>query len=295
MSLQYVSLLSQATLQVDFIQAGRGARRLACTFTPFNNRTLEGVGYAGEFLLKRGFDIIAFKSSADDWYQSLLPDDLAQIFSFIAQRDYRECVGYGSSMGGFAAIAFSGELGLHRVLAYSPQFRIDRDFDQRWKSCLDAIPMWRHDIGAPTRAEVFIVYDNFSKDALHAAMIREALPVGAVREARLPFSGHPCAHFLHETGQLQALAEAFLSGNPVPRINREMRTQSIHYCKSVAWAALRHHHFVWAATAVEQALQLAPADHEALALKKRIRSQHGRWRLRYPLRQLQAWLRRMKN
>ena len=293
MSLQINSLLSRATLQVDLIRAGEGVGRLACTFTPFKNRQLEGVGYAGEFLLKRGFDVIAFKSSTDDWFQSVLPNELAHVRSAIAQGGYQECVGYGSSMGGFAAIALSGALGLHRVLAFSPQFRIDLDFDTRWASCMAAIPVWRYAIGASTQAAFFLAYDPFSTDALHADLIRNALPQGAVTDIKLPFSGHPSVYFLQETDQLQLVAEAVLAGYPVPPIDRRARFKSVHYCMALAWLALRHHHYSWASQAVAQALRLAPQDAQAHVLKRRIRAKQRRWHLRKPMRKLRSWFERL--
>ena len=292
MPLQFVPLLRLATLHADLIRAGAGAERVACTFTPFKNRNHEGLGYAGQFLLKRGFDIIAFKSSSDDWYQSLLPEDLECVRSAILKGDYSSCLGYGSSMGGFAAIALSGALGMHRVLAYSPQYRIDQEFDTRWRACLSNIPVWRHEIGAPTQAEVVVVYDNHSKDKQHAALIRQALPPGSVTDVALPFSGHPSAYFLQETDELRSFAEAVLAGKPVPVIKRSKRIQSVHYCKAFAWAALKHHHFAWASKAIDEALKLSPDDEEAQALQKRIRSKTTQWRLRRSISRLRRWIRR---
>jgi len=294
MSLQFVSLLRKANLHVDLIRAGSGARRLACTFTPFKNGDADGVGYAGDFLLRRGFDVIAFKSTVDDWFQSLLPQDLDAVRSSILSGGYQWCVGYGSSMGGFAAIALSGALGMHRVLAFSPQFRIDQKFDTRWRSCLGNIPVWRHEVGSPTQAEVVLVYDNHGKDAQHAALIRQALPAGSVTDVRLPFSGHPSVYFLQETGELRAFAEAVLAGEPIPRVNRARRFQSVHYCKAFAWSALGRHRFAWALKAVGQALKLSPNDEEALALKRRILSKQRRRRLTGPFNLVRHWARLLK-
>jgi hypothetical protein len=40
-------------------------------FSPSYNRDLEGNNFGGEFFIKNGFDVVSFKITNDDWFQSI--------------------------------------------------------------------------------------------------------------------------------------------------------------------------------------------------------------------------------
>lgn len=76
-------------------------------------------------LLRNGYDVDSIKSTEDDWFQHLSPELFDRIDRLGAQPQYLRSVAYGSSMGGYVAIAFSRRFRLDRVLALlSPQFTI---------------------------------------------------------------------------------------------------------------------------------------------------------------------------
>ena len=124
------SLFKTDDIAIDFFSwADNPHKNIALTFTPFGmdgEVSLSGVGYGGELLLRNGFDVVAFKSARNLWYQNLLPETIAEVENFISSHSsqYTKRVGYGSSMGGYAVIQFSRDLKLDVVLALSPQFPV---------------------------------------------------------------------------------------------------------------------------------------------------------------------------
>lgn len=95
------------------------------------NRHLDGNRDGGDLLVKNGFDVVNFKISNDDWFQSIPEKMFDAIQNFSCAYKYK--VGYGTSMGGYGVIAFSKMLKLDTALVFSPQFCIDKPFDTRWR------------------------------------------------------------------------------------------------------------------------------------------------------------------
>ena len=177
-------------LAIDFFSFGNAANKsIAITFTPFGIGgavALDGIGYAGELLLRNGFDVVAFKSAKNLWYQNLSSETLTAVERFIAghQTSYVKRVGYGSSMGAYAAIQFSRSLRLDIVLALSPQFEIDKPYDQRWQSAASLIE-FQHRIDASTIAsecKYFVAYDPGTVDVRHVEKLREIIDARSLIE-----------------------------------------------------------------------------------------------------------------
>ena len=85
----------------------------------------------------------------------------------------------GSSMGGYAAIAFSKYLRCDTALAYSPQNEITIQSDPRFAGHVENIE-WVYPISAETIADAckfFVVYDNKDLyDKMHAERLRSIIP-----------------------------------------------------------------------------------------------------------------------
>jgi hypothetical protein len=123
-------------VQVDFFPAAIRTGKLVFTFTELSNRELTGLGFAGKFAVANGFDLVAIKSNADDWYQGLPLNtfDLVEQFLNGLPERHTSRAAYGSSMGGYAAILFARDTKADFVLALSPQFDIAQAWDTRWSS-----------------------------------------------------------------------------------------------------------------------------------------------------------------
>lgn len=234
-------------LAIDFFTFGNDPNKnIAITFTPFGIDgavSLDGIGYGGELLLRNGFDVVAFKSAKNLWYQNLSAETLAAVEQFIAARQtsYVKRVGYGSSMGGYAAIQFAKSLKLDIVLALSPQFEIDKSYDQRWQSAASLIE-FQHRIDASTisaNCKYFVAYDPGTVDVKHIEKLRELIDAQVLVEIPTPFSGHPVGHYLAETGLIQSFALSILkygSVEPVSvgRQRRYSKTYLLELSKQLA-------------------------------------------------------------
>lgn len=198
--------------------------RLVYTFTPFNFTDLTLPGFGVTYLMKRGFDILAVKCADNSWYQGLdkgVLDEIARI-----GRGYKHVAAYGTSMGGFAVIAFSGILRPSIVLAVSPQYAIDEDFDQRWRVFADRV--WRYRISHDTLggARFVVIYDpTCEPDLEQARRLRAVIPRERFEDVALPFSGHSSARYLLETGQLQSTVASYLRDDTEVTFDTRWSTQ----------------------------------------------------------------------
>lgn len=208
-------------LVIDFFSLGDNQNKsVAFTFTAFTPSTkadkdaLVGVGFGGELLLRNGFDVVAFKSAKNLWYQNLLAETIVEIESFISTSSttYVKRVSYGSSMGAYAAIQFSRALKIDIVLALSPQFEIDQPYDQRWQSLAQQIEFqYRIDSNAISDScKYFVAYDPKNEDTLHIQKLSALIDEYHLIEIRTPYSGHPSTTYLFETGLIQNIALSVL-------------------------------------------------------------------------------------
>lgn len=220
------SLFKTDDISIDFFSWDDNPHKnIALTFTPFGTEgevSLNGVGYGGELLLRNGFDVVAFKSAKNLWYQNLSPETIANVENFISlhSSQYKKRVGYGSSMGGYAVIQFSRDLKLDVVLALSPQFEIDKPYDQRWQAAAKEID-FQYRINASAildDCKYFIAYDPETADVRHVEKLRELIDESQLVEIKTPYSGHPSAYYLAETGLIQELALSVLKNSSADHI-----------------------------------------------------------------------------
>ena len=233
------TLFTSEDLKIDFFPApGNINRWVAITFTPFVAETenaLEGSGYAGEFLLANRFDVLAFKSSKNLWFQNLSRETLNEVQQFLetAEPKYEKRVGYGSSMGGYAAIQFSNALKLDVVLALSPQFSIDQPYDQRWALAAKNI-VFQHRINQAAihnRCKYFVAHDPRNLDTVHIEKLRALIAPTLFVDINIPFAGHPVSYYLAETGLIQDLALSAFRLSNIGSVNiRKGRKNSKTYC-----------------------------------------------------------------
>lgn len=239
-------------LVIDFFSLGDSQNKsVAFTFTAFTPSTkaytdaLVGVGFGGELLLRNGFDVVAFKSAKNLWYQNLSAEMLADVENFISDStiSYIKRVAYGSSMGAYAAILFSRALKVDVVLALSPQFEIDKPYDQRWQSLAQQIAFQhRVDSAAISNScKYFVAYDPKNDDAMHVQKLSLLIDAPRLIKIETPFSGHPSTTYLFETGSIQAIALSVLQhasfDHSVIRNNRKLSKTYLYELSK--WLALK--------------------------------------------------------
>jgi tetratricopeptide (TPR) repeat protein len=190
-------------------------------FSPSYNRDLEGNNFGGEFFIKNGFDVVSFKITNDDWFQSIPLSVFENIKEINTLKKYKQKISYGSSMGGFGAIVFSSLLECNASIAFSPQFSIDENFDTRWEC-------WSKNIGIKYRiskksiskfCDYFIFYDNKSIDQLHIDRITALIPLEKIHLIKLPFAGHLTAIYLSEVSLIKNILIKIAKENNINDIN----------------------------------------------------------------------------
>ncbi len=155
--------------------------------------TLDGE-FSGEgFFRNRRMNAIGVMAATNDWFQH---DEILVVIAAIkAATPGRRLIGYGGSMGGFAAINFADWLGLDHLVAVIPQFSIDRrraPYEIRWRDEAAVID-FRHDRVDQVLClrQGWIVYDPWCVDGQH---VRDIQRTHALAELKVYFGGH--AQFL---------------------------------------------------------------------------------------------------
>jgi len=241
-----------------------GSDRVACTFTPFNFYDIESEGFGVNFMLSRGYDVIAFKCINDSWFQQITQETIDIVGNITAQ--YARVVTYGSSMGGYAAIAFSKALHASSIVAISPQFAIDERSDQRWAKQASGIS-WKYRI-TPERVaacSMHLLYDDVMLlDALQVQKIAHVAEncVRDIRHLKFPFSGHPTGTFLAQTGLITTVVSAVLEGkmSESPKIGWQQIKKSSAYFLSLSQFAKSKGKPRLEILALQNAIRLRP-DH----------------------------------
>lgn len=226
-----------------------------------------------------GHSVLGIIARQKDWYRN--PDAPALI---AALRDaglfkkFRRVVFTGTSMGGFAALAFAALVPGAAVLAFSPQTSLARQIvpferrfpygHRRWDwttpDYLDAAACL-----APG-AEVTVVFDPFvPEDKAHA---KRLAPAG-VTSIPLPHMGHRALGVLKEIGALQGLIGAVAEGRYDPvTLARAVRARrgSLQWRRALFAEAERRGHHRLALSAARRLLADDPGDDHSRRLVDRL-------------------------
>lgn len=185
------SNLILSTDLVDCFFCDRGGDRLVISFA---NQWIKPDGrafWADQATKALGLSVLGFVAKEPCWYPAddmaaLVPAALAPIAGRFPDR-----ITYGHSQGGHAAIRYSRAFGARTVLAFSPQYAIDRRLvtDARVNGFYRGM---RHAGMAITADDcagtMFVFFDpNDRADREHAAHIGAAVPILTIP---VPFTGH---------------------------------------------------------------------------------------------------------
>jgi hypothetical protein len=203
----------RANLHAD---ANTSAGHVVVTFSPMlSAHAAADVGFAEEPLNKLAVSNVVFIAKWNHWWQT---DEMAIAVSatqrWLTQNNPAQISGYGSSMGAYGALMYSGPLGFDQVLALGPQYSIDRakvPFESRWKSHAKKLRFTRDDMDAALQspAEKFVLYDNRCDDAGHLALMHGR----NLHKIAIPFGSHAIGKYLKESGQLKPVFMALLEGS----------------------------------------------------------------------------------
>ena len=191
---------------------GRSDGLLVVTFANFYQpQSKDEPGFGERLLRAEGIGAIHVTCGSNRWYQYPEMLRLGELVAGVRGR-YREVATYGSSMGAYAAILFSGAVRADRVVAASPQYSIDPakvPYDRTWDWAARDMTFINDAIGADTSGQIFVIYDDRHVDGTHAERIAAEAPVQRIVT---PHSGHPAVHFLHRAGLLKGVMLDLLRG-----------------------------------------------------------------------------------
>lgn len=166
--------------------------------------------FAEPLIRKRGDTGVFFIPKREHWFQT------ADIFEALAKAERLTRTGrriaYGSSKGGFAALAYGRELLPDLTIAAAPQVSVHPDdvgaFDTRWTHLGAGLAHGRRDAREGLHGRRVIILDPMERrDRTHAWMIGgETIPVR--------FAGHSVLHALKEAGTLSGLISGIVDDEP---------------------------------------------------------------------------------
>ena len=148
---------------------------------------------AEKSLLKHDFNVIGIMPKQKSWFpESSMRQMFAAIEDLIAP--FKTRIGYGGSMGGYAAIKYSNLLDLKRVVALVPQYSInpadveDPRYNMFFHAELNAnMQIQPQDVSA--EREYIVVYDPYCpEDRAQYIKLEQVLP--HIHTLNLPFTGH---------------------------------------------------------------------------------------------------------
>ena len=148
---------------------------------------------AEKSLLKHDFNVIGIMPKQKSWFpESSMRQMFTEIEDLIAP--FKTRIGYGGSMGGYAAIKYSNLLDLKRVVALVPQYSINPDDveDPRYNMFFHAelnanMQIQPQDVSA--EREYIVVYDPYCpEDREQYVKLEQVLP--HMHTLNLPFTGH---------------------------------------------------------------------------------------------------------
>ncbi len=93
---------------------------------------------AEKSLIKYQYNVIGIMPKQKSWFPKTSMLQMQQQIQPILHQ-FKDIVGYGGSMGGYAAIKYSNLLNMQKIVAFVPQFSIDPDVvqDRRYAEFFD--------------------------------------------------------------------------------------------------------------------------------------------------------------
>lgn len=225
-----------------------GSSEAIVTFRPWSVKPLgaapaaTAAGFGEDAFSKRQVDEFHVIPRHNHWYQTREMESVIDAARTWLQG--RQAVAYGSSMGGYGALAFGGTLGIASV-ALAPQFSIDRSvvpFERRWAE--EAAKIERFDNSLIDRKTTgYIFYDPLVRlDRLQAHNILSRSNCSAVR---CPLSGHSVPRHVNKVMPLPELVLSVMrrtfSIDEFHHKRRKVRLNEPNYVTNLYVALKRDH------------------------------------------------------
>lgn len=199
---------------------------------------------AEKSLQKYDYAVVGIMPKQKSWFPASSMQALMTTLSAILQQ-YSRIVGYGGSMGGYAAIKYSALLTMQRVVAMVPQYSInpaevdDRRYIDFYDESLHTdMRIQPQDINAD--CEYIAIYDPYyAEDNENYQKIKAVIP--NIRSLRLPYTGHDVIAVLANSALLHDFIEHDFDETYFYRQMRAVKKNSKFYYRSVIARLLGTH------------------------------------------------------
>ena len=186
--------------------------------------------------MKYNYAVVGIMPKQKSWFPASSMAALLEHLDPILKQ-FKNIVGYGGSMGGYAAIKYAKALKMNRVVAMVPQYSIDplEVEDKRYTDFYDAelnadMRIQAQDIVAD--CEYIIVYDPyFENDKEHYLKIKPLIP--QLHTLHLPYTGHDAIAVLANSALLHDFIEREYDQTYFYKQIREVKKNSKFYYRSV--------------------------------------------------------------
>jgi tetratricopeptide (TPR) repeat protein len=238
-------------------------------------------GFGQDYLKQRGISSLLVKAAWNHWFQVPEAEAAMNAVADVTAR-FRRVVTYGSSMGGYGAALFSGQLNAAAIIAISPQFSIDRaqvPHERRWATDAARITFLHDDMARRLRREATLnlIYDPRTADRSHAEHLLALSD--APCPLLTPFGDHPAGTYLRDSGLLGHLIFGMITGEfDAAEARRQIRARRRHVASywSNASVSLFRRHPAIARSAAGHAAALAPDNHSVQYQLGRVLAWDGR-------------------
>lgn len=191
---------------------------------------------AEKSLMKYDYSVVGIMPKQKSWFPVSSMTALLEHLQPILKQ-FKKIVGYGGSMGGYAAIKYSKPFHMTRVVAMVPQYSIDPHEveDKRYTDFYDAHLNANMRIQAQDiveECEYIIVYDPyFENDKEHYLKIKLLIP--QLHTLHLPYTGHDAIAVLANSALLHDFIERPFESTYFYKQIREVKKNSKFYYRSV--------------------------------------------------------------
>ena len=230
--------------QIRAIYLPGDSKTLVLSFGDLITRAKGNSINAEKSLMKYNYSVIGIMPKQKSWF----PVQSMQALLLAAQpilQQYASIVGYGGSMGGYAAIKYARMLNMNRVVAMVPQYSINPEHvdDKRYTDFYDPqlnadMQIQAEDIVAD--CEYIIVYDPyFEHDKEHYLKIKPLIP--QLHTLHLPYTGHDAIAVLASSSLLHDFIERPFDPTYFYQQMRAVKKNSKFYYRSVIAHLLGNH------------------------------------------------------
>ncbi|WP_157958270.1 hypothetical protein [Salinicola sp. CR57] len=225
---------------IDYIAGDLSA--LVVTFENANNPhkprlNKEREAWGAKYLNNKGYAVLAIKPKKVDWYRGASLHAFFRSYSLKSfLSNFHKVFFYGSSMGGYAALAFSRVCPESTVIAFNPQSTLHPELVP-WETRYEEgrAQDWGGDFydakeGLVLAKKVYVVYDPFFElDRKHV----ERLDGQNVIRFQMPFVGHVVSQWMRDAGILDEFVTSCLSNDltatDIYALSKYRRTLSHYY------------------------------------------------------------------